>query len=79
MERDFSGSGLNHIPKAGSKNKTGDYICCVCGDKATNYRSVRLKLRKIFLLKIYIIVCIFSDFTELRLSATLAEFSSGGL
>jgi len=38
MERNFSGSGLNQTPKCGSKNKTDDYICCVCGDKATNYR-----------------------------------------
>ena len=48
MERNFSGSGLNQTPKCGSKNKTDDYICCVCGDKATNYRSVRLKVRQFF-------------------------------
>ena len=72
MERDFSGSGLNHIPKAGSKNKTGDYICCVCGDKATNYRSVRLKLS-------FSSDKIISDFMEPPMSATLVEFSSRGL
>jgi len=40
MERDFSESGLNNQTpiQAGLKNKTGDYICCVCGDNATNYR-----------------------------------------
>ena len=74
MEGDYSGSGVNQTPKAGLKNKTGDFICCVCGDKATNYRSVRLKLRKFILQKYK-----FSDFTELRLSAILAEFSSGEL
>ena len=77
MERDFSGgSGLNnHTPiKAELKNKTGDYICSVCGDNATNYRSVRLKLKDNFFCK-----KIFSGFMEPPLSATLAEFSSGGL
>ena len=72
MERDFSGSGLNNTPRAGSKNKTGDYICCVCGDKATNYRSVRLKLS-------FSSDKIISDFMEPPMSATLVEFSSRGL
>jgi len=36
MERDISDSALTKSPKAGQK--TVDYICCVCGDTATNYR-----------------------------------------
>ena len=77
MEGDFSDGSIlnNQTPiKAGFKNKTGDYICCVCGDNATNYRSVKVKLRHIFFCN-----RIFSGFMEPPLSATLAEFSSGEL
>ena len=68
MERDFSETGLSPSP-----NNTGDYICCVCGDNAPNYRSVKVNLDSLSSNKI------FSGFMEPPLSATLAEFSSGEL
>ena len=77
MERDFSDGSRLYNPspvKAELKKKTGDYICSVCGDNATNYRLSQVKTKTIFFCN-----RIFSGFTEPPLSATLAEFSSGGL
>lgn len=59
-------------PSDSEPTKTCDYICCVCGDKATNYRSVGIKQETVFFRY-------FSGFMGPLQSATLAEFSSGEL